>query len=41
MLSVRSENEGIHESLGSYDLTKVTDADLDRLEAILAPVAVL
>jgi hypothetical protein len=28
-------------SLGSYDLTKVTDADLDRLEAILAPVAVL
>ncbi len=26
-------------SLGTYDLTKVSDADLARLESILAPVA--
>jgi len=26
-------------SIGSYDLTKVTDDDLDRLEAILGPLA--
>jgi hypothetical protein len=26
-------------SVGTYDLTKVTDEDLDRLEAILGPIA--
>lgn len=26
-------------SIGSYDLTRVTDDDLDRLEAILGPLA--
>ena len=26
-------------AIGSYDLTKVTDDDLDRLEAILGPIA--
>jgi hypothetical protein len=26
-------------SAGTYDLTKVTDEDLDRLEAILGPIA--
>ncbi len=26
-------------AIGSYDLTKVSDADLDRLEAILGPLA--
>lgn len=26
-------------AIGSYDLTKVTDDDLDRLEAILGPLA--
>ncbi len=27
-------------AVGTYDLTKVSDADLDRLEAILGPLAV-
>jgi hypothetical protein len=27
-------------SIGTYDLTKVSDADLDRLESILGPLAV-
>ena len=27
-------------AIGTYDLTKVSDADLDRLEAILGPLAV-
>jgi len=26
-------------SIGTYDLTKVSDADLDRLESILGPLA--
>jgi phage terminase small subunit len=28
-------------SVGTYDLTKVTDEDLDRLEAILGPIALV
>lgn len=27
-------------SVGTYDLTKVTDADLDKLESILGPLAI-